>query len=87
MTRQRLNNRYNSSIPSDTTTIDNQPGDGKDMNAMAGGLDSTKVEVPSYKQTSEHEHVFLKEHESFDEESSLLTRRCQCGFSVQVERL
>lgn len=35
----------------------------------------------------DHEHVFLKEYESFDEETSLLTKRCQCGFSVQVEEL
>ncbi|QHN91806.1 DNA repair protein [Arachis hypogaea] len=34
-----------------------------------------------------HEHVFLKEYESFDEGASLLTKRCQCGFSVQVEEL
>lgn len=35
----------------------------------------------------DHVHVFLKEYESFDEVTSLLTKRCQCGFSVQVEEL
>jgi len=35
----------------------------------------------------DHEHVFLKEFESFDRETSLLTKRCQCGFSVQVDEL
>lgn len=35
----------------------------------------------------DHEHAFLKEFESFDEGTFLLTKRCQCGFSVQVEEL
>jgi len=35
----------------------------------------------------DHEHMFLKEFESFDRETSLLTKRCQCGFTVQVEEL
>ncbi|KAK7276237.1 hypothetical protein RIF29_17374 [Crotalaria pallida] len=35
----------------------------------------------------DHVHVFLKEYETFDEVTSLLTKRCECGFSVQVEEL
>ncbi|XP_054804096.1 DNA repair protein RAD4 isoform X2 [Prosopis cineraria] len=100
VTRQRLNNRYNTSFPSETST-DNQSRDNKELNAMVSGgygeksprnqvtgCDAAEVEVPSIRQANEHhEHVFLKEYESFDEESSLLTKRCQCGFSVQVEEL
>ncbi|CAF2136264.1 unnamed protein product, partial [Brassica napus] len=35
----------------------------------------------------EHEHVFLDEEETFDEKTSVKTKRCKCGFSVQVEQM
>ncbi|KAJ0232629.1 DNA repair protein RAD4 [Hirschfeldia incana] len=35
----------------------------------------------------EHEHVFLDEQETFDGETSVKTKRCKCGFSVQVEQM
>ncbi|KAF8097916.1 hypothetical protein N665_0279s0045 [Sinapis alba] len=35
----------------------------------------------------EHEHVFLDEQETFDEKTSVKTKRCKCGFSVQVEQM
>lgn len=47
----------------------------------------TNVDVSLSTSVKDHEHVFLKEFESFDEGTSLLTKRCQCGFSVQVEEL
>ncbi|XP_028799917.1 DNA repair protein RAD4-like [Neltuma alba] len=96
VTRQRLNNRYNSRFPSETSTDNRQARDNKEMKAMVSGNyeknspechTACAVEIPSKIEASEHEHVFLKECESFDEESSLLTKRCQCGFSVQVEQL
>ncbi|KAK8507788.1 hypothetical protein V6N13_140532 [Hibiscus sabdariffa] len=34
-----------------------------------------------------HEHVYLTENESFDAENSVRTKRCECGFSIQVEEL
>ncbi|XP_010558600.1 PREDICTED: DNA repair protein RAD4 isoform X2 [Tarenaya hassleriana] len=34
-----------------------------------------------------HEHVFLVEEETFDEGSLLKTKRCRCGFAVQVEQM
>uniref|UniRef100_A0A1J3J9U5 DNA repair protein complementing XP-C cells-like protein n=1 Tax=Noccaea caerulescens TaxID=107243 RepID=A0A1J3J9U5_NOCCA len=34
-----------------------------------------------------HEHVFLDEQETCDEETSVKTKRCKCGFSVQVEQM
>jgi hypothetical protein len=33
----------------------------------------------------EHQHVFLVEDQTFDEETSVPTKRCACGFSIQVE--
>ncbi|CAA7051594.1 unnamed protein product [Microthlaspi erraticum] len=34
-----------------------------------------------------HEHVFLDEQETFAEETCVKTKRCKCGFSVQVEQM
>ncbi|MBA0548251.1 hypothetical protein Golob_019360 [Gossypium lobatum] len=34
-----------------------------------------------------HEHVFLTKNESFDAENSIRTKRCECGFSIEVEEL
>ncbi|XP_058078380.1 DNA repair protein RAD4 isoform X2 [Magnolia sinica] len=36
---------------------------------------------------SDHEHVFPVENQSFDEESSVRTKWCPCGFSIQVEEM
>lgn len=38
-------------------------------------------------ESNEHEHVFLDDQETFDEETSVKTKRCKCGFSVQVEQM
>jgi xeroderma pigmentosum group C-complementing protein len=46
-----------------------------------------KLNAPSMTLTDDHEHVFLVEDQSFDEETSTRTKRCHCGFSVQVEEL
>ncbi|XP_015696104.1 DNA repair protein RAD4 isoform X2 [Oryza brachyantha] len=35
----------------------------------------------------EHEHEFPEEDQSFDEETFVRTKRCPCGFSIQVEEL
>ncbi|KAF9592429.1 hypothetical protein IFM89_014919 [Coptis chinensis] len=37
--------------------------------------------------TKDHEHIFPVEDQTFDEESSVRTKRCPCGFLVQVEEL
>ncbi|XP_061349363.1 DNA repair protein RAD4 isoform X2 [Gastrolobium bilobum] len=95
VTRQRLNNRYNNSLSSGMST-DVQCMNDNESNAY------DKNQTPKHHQVNkcdtdldaslstpvkDHEHVFLKEYESFDKETSLLTKRCQCGFSVQVEEL
>jgi xeroderma pigmentosum group C-complementing protein len=35
----------------------------------------------------DHEHEFPEEDQSFDEETFVRTKRCPCGFSIQVEEL
>jgi xeroderma pigmentosum group C-complementing protein len=102
VTRQRLNNRYNNNLTSEVTndvrcinenvssaTVcdsndKNQTPRQHQMEKCDTDLDSS-LSIPV--KDHHHEHVFLKEYESFDKETSLLTKRCQCGFSVQVEEL
>ncbi|XP_057441963.1 DNA repair protein RAD4 isoform X3 [Lotus japonicus] len=100
VTRQRLNNRYNSHLSSEMPS-DVQCMNDNVSNATACGS-SDENQNPRHHQVEkcdadfdaslstpvkDHEHVFLKEYESFDKGTSLLTKRCQCGFSVQVEEL
>ncbi|KAK7385674.1 hypothetical protein VNO78_31458 [Psophocarpus tetragonolobus] len=100
VTRQRLNNRYiNNTLSSEMPTgclcinydessatvsdsYDKNQNQTKKVDKCDTNLDAS-LSTP----VKDHEHVFLKELESFDEETSLLTKRCQCGFSVQVEEL
>lgn len=35
----------------------------------------------------DHEHEYPEEDQSFDEETFVRTKRCPCGFSIQVEEL
>ncbi|CAL0307656.1 unnamed protein product [Lupinus luteus] len=99
VTRQRLNNCYNN-LSSEMST-DIQCKNENESNAAVCG-DNDNNQSPKHHQVSksgtdldtslstpvkDHVHVFLKEYETFDEVTSLLTKRCQCGFSVQVEEL
>lgn len=36
---------------------------------------------------TDHQHVFLRDDEVFDDENSVKTKWCHCGFSVQVEEM
>jgi xeroderma pigmentosum group C-complementing protein len=99
ITRQRLNNRYGDSLSSQTST-NNQPIN-KKLKAPVGvhhegkqslvcqqeDIHHAKSYAPSAGLPEDHEHVFLTEDQSFDEENLVLTKRCHCGFSVQVEEL
>ncbi|TKY56703.1 DNA repair protein RAD4 [Spatholobus suberectus] len=101
VTRQRLNNRYiNNGLCSEMRTgvlcINNDESSatvcdiyGKNQSQGHQQLDKcdTNLDASLSTPVKDHEHVFLKEFESFDEGTSLLTKRCQCGFSVQVEEL
>ncbi|GMY24860.1 DNA repair protein RAD4 [Fagus crenata] len=99
ITRQRLNNRYGDSLSSQTST-NNEPIN-KKLKAPVGvhhegkqslvcqqeDIHHAKSYAPSAGLPEDHEHVFLTEDQSFDEENLVLTKRCHCGFSVQVEEL
>ncbi|XP_014502633.1 DNA repair protein RAD4 isoform X1 [Vigna radiata var. radiata] len=102
VTRQRLNNRYiSNSLSSEMSTggqcINNESSvtvsENYDKNhnvrhqRQVDQCDNTSLDASLSPPVKDHEHVFLKEFESFDRETSLLTKRCQCGFSVQVEEL
>ncbi|WVY90308.1 hypothetical protein V8G54_035822, partial [Vigna mungo] len=102
VTRQRLNNRYiSNSLSSEMSTggqcINNESSvtvnENYDKNhnvrhqQQVDQCDTTSLDASLSPPVKDHEHVFLKEFESFDKETSLLTKRCQCGFSVQVEEL
>ncbi|XAR73544.1 hypothetical protein NMG60_11007543 [Bertholletia excelsa] len=96
-TRQRLNNCYRDNVSSQTSNdipkgkdklseqVDNSKDDRpdcKEQNVLEGKLD-----VVSMVTAKDHEHIFLTDNQTFDEQSSTRTRRCHCGFSVQVEEL
>ncbi|ESW13736.2 hypothetical protein PHAVU_008G233100 [Phaseolus vulgaris] len=99
VTRQRLNNRYisnslSSEMPTGGQCINNESsatvGDSYDKNHnVKQQVDQCDTSLGASLSTpvKDHEHMFLKEFESFDRETSLLTKRCQCGFTVQVEEL
>ncbi|CAJ1970819.1 unnamed protein product [Sphenostylis stenocarpa] len=100
VTRQRLSNRYisdslSSEMPTGGLRIDNESsatvGDSYDENHNVRHQQvdqcDTNLDVSLSTPVKDHEHVFLKKFESFDKETSLLTKRCQCGFTVQVEEL
>ncbi|KAJ1391145.1 Transglutaminase-like [Sesbania bispinosa] len=100
VTRQRLNNHYNNILSSEMSNDVQCMNDNVSNATACGSYD--KNQTPRHHQVNkcdtnldaslstpvkDHEHVFLKEYESFDKETSLLTKRCQCGFSIQVEEL
>ncbi|KAF8017175.1 hypothetical protein BT93_H2383 [Corymbia citriodora subsp. variegata] len=94
VTRQRLNNRYGKDGLTSTQSRDSVTKEESSAQVIRHVADTSGSEQPntfvnasSVAQTGDHEHVFSKEDESFDEESSLRTKRCRCGFSVQVEEL
>lgn len=100
ITRQRLNNRYGDSLSSQTSTGTNTQHINNELNAPVGGGDEGKQSHVCQKEginnakldsqaslPEDHEHVFLTEDQTFDEDSLVLTKRCHCGFSVQVEEL
>lgn len=94
ITRQRLNNCYGSGQPDNSgKMVKLNAGDGGEnqrqqqvermeleQHVLAPGLGAQMVE-------HEHEHMFLTENQSFCDKSSLVIKRCQCGFSIEVEEL
>ncbi|KAH9675408.1 DNA repair protein RAD4 [Citrus sinensis] len=98
VTRQRLNNCYGNNSTSQSSSnfqnvkktnsnvgVDSSQNDWQSPNQIDKG--DTKLHAPSPAQSEEHEHVYLIEDQSFDEENSVTTKRCHCGFTIQVEEL
>ncbi|KAL1213060.1 DNA repair protein RAD4 [Cardamine amara subsp. amara] len=99
LTRERLKNRYaNSSNDVETKSLEvnsesivmaeNVKSPEKQRVTKRGGrsrVRKSRSEDESHE--PEHEHVFLDDQETFDEETSVKTKRCKCGFSVQVEQM
>ncbi|WMV53208.1 hypothetical protein MTR67_046593 [Solanum verrucosum] len=96
ITRQRLHNRYVDGASSQSAV--NIATSNDKSSFLAGGSENTrsahqekseiaKSNSPSFVLAENHEHVFLVEDQTVDEESSTRTKRCLCGFSVQYEEL
>lgn len=97
--RQRLNNRYGDGLVShapheiseNNVESDAQVGDGANERQMSEfkpkNVHDSKHDAPNWAPTRDHEHVFLTEDQIVDEQSSTRTKRCRCGFSVEVEEL
>ncbi|KAI7745294.1 hypothetical protein M8C21_017215, partial [Ambrosia artemisiifolia] len=96
ITRQRLNNRYADGISSQPsndiqetndashhTSEDTQKLVSDQANEDVGNPDV----VPQPLFEEDHEHVFLTNDPGSDVESSIRTKRCRCGFSIEVEEL
>ncbi|KAJ4760239.1 DNA repair protein complementing XP-C cells [Rhynchospora pubera] len=84
-TRQRLKNSY--AGPSCVSPLKEKLSSGK--SGMDGNF-KDEVKRPTIMISAdghEHEHVFPVEDQIFDEETAVRTKRCPCGFSIQVEEL
>ncbi|KAK8943487.1 hypothetical protein KSP40_PGU003221 [Platanthera guangdongensis] len=89
VTRQRLENSYagssavNSSCDPPSNPCGHRDGS-RSFRAEVLGGDKVEVNRPP---SRDHEHVFSWESRSSDEDGTVRTKRCTCGFSVQVEEL
>lgn len=96
--RQRLNNSYGNGLLSDTSNgikkvnnrsswqVEGRGNDRQFLECQQGYVEDTNLDPPSMVFREDHEHVFIAE-EGFDEENLVRTKRCGCGFSIQVEEL
>lgn len=97
VTRQRLQNSYVESpashlpleIPSSPKSKKHDQSnslerENKSRGAPRNNIQEAKLGSPS---ADDHVHVFPSEDQSFDGESRVRTKRCPCGFSIQVEEL
>ncbi|GAB2299112.1 hypothetical protein Dimus_033184 [Dionaea muscipula] len=99
VTRQKLINSYgHHGSPSQTTSIDPPKSDEPSCSLL--GSDDYKGNpiadrvighvTKSHRlatSSEDHEHVFLEEDSSFDEETGVKTKACRCGFMIEVEEL
>lgn len=98
ITRQKLNNRYGPGASSSSSIPNNNPEAYNNANTPTISNQEEKKTPSSRKDdkanfrsnlglAEEHQHVYLTEDQSFNEESSVRTKRCRCGFSIQVEEI
>ncbi|XP_059623197.1 DNA repair protein RAD4 [Cornus florida] len=99
VTRQRLNNTYGDGEPSqiydgiqkgeDKVGSENDVnGDGRQSTVcQQQDVRESKLDISARFPAEGHEHIFLIDDQTFDEESSTRTKRCRCGFEIQVEEL
>ncbi|KAI3910362.1 hypothetical protein MKX01_034756 [Papaver californicum] len=96
ITRQRLNQTYGDDSCPRTSHAAKQI----ENDIRHTGITETEDDMQSNEQhgqdyvynsssdfTQDHEHIYPIDSQSFDEESSIRTKSCPCGFSVQVEEL
>ncbi|KAK3002726.1 hypothetical protein RJ639_018227, partial [Escallonia herrerae] len=94
--RQDLEERYGKSVPSHASndirkldeTLSAHISDSKDDRQASGcqqtnRCDNRRGAFPSVP-TQDHEHAFLTDDQTFDEESSTRTKLCRCGFRIQL---
>ncbi|KAK1287485.1 hypothetical protein QJS10_CPB19g01376 [Acorus calamus] len=89
MTRQRLNASYGdgSTVLSDNSSALKDSQYGTSSSCKNNVKSSVPRRVDLRESGGNHEHVFPVDDQSFDEESSVRTKRCPCGFSIQMEEL
>lgn len=86
VTRQRLKDSYKT--PSHGIGNEGLPENDNVHRSTLSSRSSEREPSSSKLQTDhDHDHEFPKEDQSFDEETFVRTKRCPCGFSIQVEEL
>ncbi|KAK1264260.1 hypothetical protein QJS04_geneDACA009321 [Acorus gramineus] len=87
--RQRLNASYGdgSTVLSDNSSALKDSQYGTPTSCKNNVKSSVPRRVGLRESGGNHEHVFPVDDQSFDEESSVRTKRCPCGFSIQMEEL
>ncbi|KAF6150218.1 hypothetical protein GIB67_000092 [Kingdonia uniflora] len=92
ITRHRLDNAYGDGSSSSQLPHKNFNVHGNDDECGASITNRGNGEDKPFRQGYGdlwvgHEHTFPIEDQSFDEESSVTTKRCPCGFLIEVEEL
>lgn len=95
VTRQRLKDSYKAPSsargPEGPSKNDNHQKSTRDSRCSETKTCPSRLQVdrpsnPPFP-AHDHEHEFPEEDQSFDEETFVRTKRCPCGFSIQVEEL
>lgn len=99
VTRQRLNDSYRHDLAPDTVSEPPKSNNTSSVKAtmsvdenrqpLKENMPQTKTAIPNSNITSaqHHEHVFVTDDEVFYGEYMMQTKRCRCGFSIQVEEM